>query len=143
MPNTAQATWNGKLKEGDGRFSIADGDIEAGYSFKSRFEGEGPGTNPEALIAAAHASCFSMASAADMERAGIEPESVATEAAVTLKMVDGVPTITKIVLTTTVKAPGAEESAVREAVEGAKRNCPVSRALGAVETIELDLTVEV
>jgi osmotically inducible protein OsmC len=83
-----------------------------------------------------------MAFAADLERAGLDPERVETTAKVELRPKDGAPTITKITLTTTARVPGADESAVREAAEGAKRNCPVSRALASVDEIELDLTVE-
>jgi osmotically inducible protein OsmC len=135
----ATATWEGTLKEGNGVMRMAA--WEGPYSFKSRFE-EGEGTNPEELIAAAHAGCFSMAFAADLERAGLDPERVETTAKVELRPKDGAPTITKITLTTTARVPGADESAVREAAEGAKRNCPVSRALASVDEIELDLTVE-
>jgi osmotically inducible protein OsmC len=135
----ATATWNGTLKEGDGVMRMSA--WEGPYSFKSRFE-EGDGTNPEELIAAAHAGCFSMAFAGDLERAGLNPEQVETTAKVELRPKDGAPTITKITLTTTARVPGADESAVREAAEGAKRNCPVSRALAGVDEVELDLTVE-
>src|SRR4051812_15373613 len=140
MPNTAQATWNGALKEGDGHVRLGQGAFEGDYSFKSRFEG-GEGTNPEELIAAAHAACFSMATSGTLGQAGITPESVETEAAVTLEMVDGTPTITRIVLTATVSAPGADEQQVRAAAEGAKSQCPVSRALAGVQDIQLDLTI--
>ncbi|MEA2292969.1 MAG: lipoyl-dependent peroxiredoxin [Solirubrobacteraceae bacterium] len=142
MPNTANAVWTGALKEGAGKVRLGNGAFEGDYTFKSRFE-DGEGTNPEELIAAAHAACFSMATSGALGQAGIDPESVETEANVTLKMVDGTPTINRIVLTQTVNAPGADEAAVREAAEGAKQGCPVSRALAAVETIELDLTVNV
>jgi osmotically inducible protein OsmC len=142
MPNTANAVWTGALKEGAGKVRLGNGAFEGDYTFKSRFE-DGEGTNPEELIAAAHAACFSMATSGALGQAGIDPESVETEANVTLKMIDGTPTINRIVLTQTVNAPGADEAAVREAAEGAKQDCPVSRALAAVETIELDLTVNV
>ena len=137
----ATATWNGTLKEGDGTMRLGQGAWEGPYSFKSRFE-EGDGSNPEELIAAAQAGCFSMALSADLERAGLSPERVETTAVVELRPKDGVPTITKISLTTTAKVPGATEDKVREVAESSKRNCPVARALAAVETIELDLTVE-
>jgi osmotically inducible protein OsmC len=140
MPNTANATWNGALKEGEGHVRLGGGAFEGSYTFKSRFE-DGEGTNPEELIAAAHAACFSMATSGELGKAGIDFESVDTTAAVTLKMLDAGPTITRIVLTTTVEAPGADESQVREAAEAAKKGCPISRALGAVETIDLELTV--
>jgi osmotically inducible protein OsmC len=140
MARKATAKWNGTLKEGDGTMRLGSGAWEGPYSFKSRFE-EGSGSNPEELIGAALAACFSMQVAADIERAGLEPESVESEAAVELRPVDGTPTITKISLTTTANAPGADEAKVREVAENAKKNCIVSRALAGVETIELDLTV--
>ena len=140
MPNIANARWTGALREGTGKVSLGNGAFEGNYSFKSRFE-DGEGTNPEELIAAAHAACFSMATTGELNKAGIDSESVETEANVTLKMVDGTPTITRIVLTQTVTAPGADESAVRQAAEGAKAGCPVSRALAGVDEIRLELTV--
>jgi lipoyl-dependent peroxiredoxin len=135
---TATAKWEGTLKEGNGVMRMQA--WEGPFSFRSRFE-EGEGTNPEELIAAAHAGCFSMAFSADLERAGIDPGDVETTAKVELRPVDGAPTITKITLQTTANVPGADEAQVREVAEGAKKNCPISRALGAVETIELELTV--
>ena len=140
MPNTANATWTGPLQEGQGKVRLGQGAFEGNYTFKSRFE-DGEGTNPEELIAAAHAACFSMATSAELGKAGIDFQSVETEANVRLRMIDGTPTIDRIRLTTTVNAPGADESAVREAADAAKAGCPVSRALAAVDTIELDLTV--
>lgn len=138
--NTADAQWTGSLKEGSGHLALGNGAFEGEFSFRSRFE-DGEGTNPEELIAAAHAGCFSMQCNALLYEAGIEAESVATTAEVELRPVDGTPTITRITLTTTVTAPGADEDKVREAAEAAKAECPVSRALAAVEAIELDLTV--
>src|SRR3954447_10154006 len=114
MPNTANAVWSGALKEGAGKVRLGNGAFEGDYSFKSRFE-DGEGTNPEELIAAAHAACFSMATTGELGKAGIESENVETTATVTLKMIDGTPTINKIVLEQTVNAPGADESAVRQA----------------------------
>jgi osmotically inducible protein OsmC len=140
MPNTANATWTGPLQEGEGKVRLGQGAFEGSYSFKSRFE-DGEGTNPEELVAAAHAACFSMATSGELGRAGIEFESVETEANVRLRPIDGQPTIDRIKLTTTVNAPGADEAAVRGAAEAAKAGCPISRALAAVETVELDLTV--
>ena len=140
MPNTANAKWSGALKEGSGTVKLGGGAFEGQYSFKSRFE-DGEGTNPEELIGAAHAACFSMATAGALGQEGITPESVDTTANVTLKMVDGTPTITKIVLTTTIDAPEADEETVRNAAEGAKKQCPVSRALAGVGEIQLDLTI--
>ncbi|HVL94702.1 MAG TPA: OsmC family peroxiredoxin [Solirubrobacteraceae bacterium] len=136
----ATAKWEGTLKEGNGTMHLRQGGWEGPYTFSSRFE-EGEGTNPEELIAAAHAGCFSMAAAGDLGRAGIDVERVETRATVDLRMVDGKPTITKVTLTTEVTAPGGDEAKIREAVEGAKEGCPVSRALAAVDEIALDLTI--
>src|SRR3954468_954769 len=118
MPNTADAVWTGALKEGSGKVKLGNGAFEGNYTFKSRFE-DGEGTNPEELIAAAHAACFSMATSGELGRAGIDFESVETEADVRLRPVDGQPTIDHVKLTTTVNAPGADESAVRQAAEAA------------------------
>jgi osmotically inducible protein OsmC len=138
--NTATAKWEGSLKEGEGHVALGNGAFEGEYSFHSRFE-DGEGTNPEELIAAAHAGCFSMQFNAFLYNEGIEAESVETQAQVEIKPVDGTPTITRITLTTTVEAPDADEDKVRELGESAKEKCPVSRALAAVEEIVLDLTI--
>jgi osmotically inducible protein OsmC len=116
---------------------MASGAYEGPYSFQSRFE-EGDGTNPEELIAAAHAGCFSMALSAELGRAGHEVESVETEATVHLDKGDAGPAITKIELRTRVSAPGLDDSDFQQAAEAAKKGCPVSKALAAVESIELD-----
>lgn len=136
MPARASAEWRGELKSGEGTFSAGEG-ISGAYSFRSRFE-DGPGANPEQLIAAAHASCFSMALAAGLEQAGTPAESVKTDAEVTLRFVDGAPTITAIALSTVGSVPGIEEGAFRDAAEEAKNGCPVSRALAGVSEITLD-----
>ena len=133
----ASAVWNGSLTEGNGTMRMASGAYEGPYSFQSRFE-EGDGTNPEELIAAAHAGCFSMALSAELGKAGITPESVETEATVHLDEVEGGFAIKRIDLQTRVAAPGTDESTFREAAEAAKKGCPVSLALAAVDTIELD-----
>jgi osmotically inducible protein OsmC len=138
MPKrTADAIWNGSLQEGEGTMKMASGAYEGPYSFQSRFE-EGDGTNPEELIAAAHAGCFSMALSGDLGRAGHEPESVETTATVHLEMGDGPPTIARIVLDTRARVPGIEDDEFQRVAEGAKQNCPVSRALAAVEAIEVN-----
>jgi lipoyl-dependent peroxiredoxin len=137
--NTADATWSGNLEEGEGRMALGRGAFEGAFTFHSRFE-DGAGTNPEELIGAALAGCFSMQCSAFLHGAGIESESVKTHAEVELRPVDGAPTITKITLAVTVSAPGADEAAVREQAEAAKEKCPVSRALGPVEKV-LDLTL--
>jgi lipoyl-dependent peroxiredoxin len=140
MPNTANAKWTGTIKEGAGKVRLGGGAFEGDYSFKSRFE-DGEGTNPEELIGAAEAACFSMAVTAALNGDGVESESVETTATVTLKMIDGTPTVTKIALESSVSAPGADEAAVRQAAEGAKQECPISRALSGVPEITLDLSV--
>ena len=133
----ASAVWNGSLTEGNGTMRMASGAYEGPYSFQSRFE-EGDGTNPEELIAAAHAGCFSMALSAELGKAGVTPESVETEATVHLDEVEGGFAIKRIDLQTRVTAPGTDDSTFREAAEAAKKGCPVSLALAAVDTIELD-----
>jgi osmotically inducible protein OsmC len=138
MPQrTANATWNGSLTEGNGTMRMASGAYEGPYSFQSRFE-EGDGTNPEELIAAAHAGCFSMALSAELGNAGMNAESVETEAIVHLDKVDQGFAIKRIELHTRANVPGADESAFQEAAQAAKKNCPISQALGAVETIDLE-----
>src|SRR3712207_2264190 len=111
--NTATAKWNGSLKEGDGRMALGNGAFEGAFTFRSRFE-DGEGTNPEELIGGALAGCFSMQFSAFLHNEGIASESVDTEAVVTVRPVDGTPTITTIALTTTVTASGADEEKVRE-----------------------------
>ena len=133
----ANAVWNGSLTEGNGTMRMASGAYEGPYSFQSRFE-EGEGTNPEELIAAAHAGCFSMALSGELGNLGHTPDSVETEAIVHLDKVDDGFAIKRIDLQTRVTAPGADESTFQEAAEAAKKGCPVSQALAAVETIELD-----
>jgi len=141
MPARGQAEWKGGLKDGNGTFSAGDGGIAGEFSFRSRFE-DGPGANPEQLIAAAHASCFSMALSAGLEREGTPVESVKTDATVTLRMVDGTPTITSINLVTVGRVPGIDESKFIAAAEGAKAGCIVSRALAGVPEITLEATLE-
>ncbi len=138
MPKrTANAVWNGSLQEGEGTMKMASGAYEGPYSFQSRFE-EGDGTNPEELIAAAHAGCFSMALSGDLGRAGHEPESVETTATVHLEKVDAGFGITRIVLDTRARVAGIDADEFQRVAEGAKQNCPVSRALAAVEAIEVN-----
>ncbi|HMH94299.1 MAG TPA: OsmC family protein [Streptosporangiaceae bacterium] len=139
MPAKGSAEWKGDVPTGNGTFTAGD-TISGEYSFKSRFE-DGPGANPEQLIAAAHASCFSMALSGALARAGSPPDSVRTDATVTLRMVDGTPTITSINLVTTGKVPGLDEAKFQEYAEGAKAGCPVSRALAGVPEITLTATL--
>lgn len=130
------AEWQGGLRDGKGSVKLGSGAFEGPYSFGSRFE-VGDGTNPEELIGAAHAACFSMALAAGLGEAGYPPKRVATTATVSLVMQDGKPTIETITLDTEAEVPEIGEDAFREQAEKAKAGCPVSRALAAVE-IELN-----
>jgi osmotically inducible protein OsmC len=139
MPAKGSAQWKGGLRSGEGSFTAGEA-ISGAYSFSSRFE-DGPGANPEQLIAAAHAACFSMALAAGLEQAGTPAESVKTDASVTLRQVDGAPTITSIALVTLASVPGIEESAFHQAAEQAKAGCPVSRALAGVPEITLEASL--
>jgi lipoyl-dependent peroxiredoxin len=139
MPANGSAEWKGELKSGTGAFTAGDS-IAGDYSFKSRFE-DGPGANPEQLIAAAHAACFSMALSAGLGDAGTPAESVKTNAVVTLRFVDGAPTITSIALTTVGSVPGIDEATFKAAAQNAKENCPVSRALAAVPEVTLDASL--
>jgi osmotically inducible protein OsmC len=131
------AEWRGDLKGGNGKLTIGDGVFEGAYSFSSRFE-EGEGTNPEELIAAAHAACFSMALANIMAEHGHPAESVRTTAKVHLGQGDAGPTIQRIDLTTEGRVPGIDQQHFAEHAEEAKAGCPVSRALAAVQEITLD-----
>lgn len=139
MPAKGSAEWKGDLRAGSGTFTAGD-TISGEYSFRSRFE-DGPGANPEQLIAAAHASCFSMALSNILAEAGTPPESVRTDAAVTLRMVDGAPTITKIELVTVGRVPGIDDSTFQQHAATAKAGCPVSRALASVPEITMDATL--
>jgi osmotically inducible protein OsmC len=116
---------------------MASGAYEGPYSFQSRFQ-EGDGTNPEELIAAAHAGCFSMALSAELGKAGHDPESVESEAIVHLEKEGEGFAIKRIELRTRARVPGISEEQFQEVAEGAKKGCPVSQALAAVESIELD-----
>jgi osmotically inducible protein OsmC len=139
MAAKGHAEWKGDLKGGSGSFTAGES-LSGEYSYRSRFE-DGPGANPEQLIAAAHASCFSMALSAALANAGTPVESVRTDAQVTLRVVDGTPTITAIALDTVGRVPGIDEAAFKEAAEGAKKNCPVSRALSGVPEVTLNATL--
>ncbi|HET9081944.1 MAG TPA: OsmC family protein [Trebonia sp.] len=136
MAARGSAEWKGDLPSGAGTFTAGDS-ISGGYTFKSRFE-DGPGSNPEQLIAAAHAACFSMALSNILAEAGSAPESVHTDATVTLRFVDGAPTITKIDLVTTGKVPGIDQDTFARHAATAKATCPVSRALAGVPEITLE-----
>jgi lipoyl-dependent peroxiredoxin len=126
------AEWRGDLKGGEGRLTVGDGAFEGAYSFASRFE-EGDGTNPEELIAAAHAACFTMALSNILAEGGNAPDSVRTEAKVHMRQTDAGPTITRIDLETEGRVPGIDEQQFAEHAEEAKKGCLVSRALAGVE----------
>jgi lipoyl-dependent peroxiredoxin len=131
------AVWKGDLKGGAGEVTVGDGVFSGAYSFKSRFE-EGEGTNPEELIAAAHAACFAMAFSNILSEAGHVPDSVSTTAKVQLRPVDGNPTIASIELEVEGSVPGIDEATFTEHAEAAKAGCPVSRALAGVPEITLN-----
>ena len=142
MLRKASAVWNGSLKEGKGRISTESKVLSnAQYSFSTRFE-NGIGTNPEELIAAAHAGCFSMALSAQLGNAGMTPESIETTAAVTLEKVEAGFTVTKIHLDVTAKIPGANAAAFEKAAQDAKAGCPISRLLKAEITMTAKLVGE-
>jgi osmotically inducible protein OsmC len=135
MKRIANATWTGGLKDGKGIFSVASGTItNQNVTFRTRFEDE-PGTNPEELVAAAHASCFSMALSAQLGQRGITPESIETTCTITFE--NG--TLSKSLLQTTVRADGADKAKVEEAAAAAKAGCPISKVLNL--EIVLELTV--
>jgi osmotically inducible protein OsmC len=141
MKRNADARWTGSLKEGKGTFSTESGKVkDVAYTWSTRF-GEERGTNPEEMIAAAHASCFSMAFSAELGKLGITPESVETHAAVTMEKTDAGMTVTQSHLTTTVHAAGADKGKVHDAAEAARKGCPISRLLAPSLKISLDLKV--
>jgi lipoyl-dependent peroxiredoxin len=135
--SNGSAEWKGDLKGGTGTVTVGEGAWEGSYSFTSRFE-EGEGTNPEELIAAAHASCFAMALSNILAEDGHTPDSVRAQARVQLRQVDEQPTIARIELEAEGSVPGIDEETFRSYAEKAKAGCPVSRALGAVPEIELE-----
>lgn len=138
MPTrTATAQWNGPVADGDGTVALGSGSFRAPYSWRSRFE-QGSGTNPEELIAAAHAGCFSMALAAALQQAGHLPESIDTQADVKLEKHDDGFEITSIRLATRARVGGIDASEFQRVAADAERNCPVSKALAAVDSIQLD-----
>lgn len=126
--SNAVATWEGKLKEGKGTFKAQSGAFSGAFSFGTRFEGK-KGSNPEELLAAAHAGCFSMALSAALEKAGHPVSRIETRAAVTIETVDGAPKVTKSELDVRGKVEGIDQAAFQQAAEGAKKNCPISRAI--------------
>lgn len=138
MERKASAVWNGDLKNGKGMVSSGSGVLrDTPYSFRTRFENE-PGTNPEELVAAAHAGCFSMALSGELGDAGLKPESIQTQATLTLDL-SGQPTITRIHLDVTARVPGADKAAFDKAAQAAKEGCPISRLLKAEITMDARL----
>lgn len=133
MKRSATAVWNGSLKEGKGVFGVGSGAIkDLKYTFRARFEDE-PGTNPEELIAAAHAACFSMALGAQLGERGIVPQAVETLCTITFENL----TLSRSLLKTTVKAPGADKAKIEEAAAAAKAGCPISKVLNLEIVLEL------
>jgi lipoyl-dependent peroxiredoxin len=131
------AQWNGSLQDGKGTVTVGDDVYTGNYSFKSRFEDE-DGTNPEELLAAAHAACFSMALSLILGNDDHEPEEINTKVRAELRNVDGQPTITKMIVETEGKVDGLDEDGFKEAAEKAKAGCVISRALGGVDEITLE-----
>lgn len=139
MKRKSAAEWKGGLKDGKGTISTDSGVLSASqYSFSTRFE-NGKGTNPEELIAAAHAGCFSMALSGQLENDGLKPESINTEATVTLDKTEEGFTITEVLLDVSASVPGADPQAFEKAANNAKAGCPISRLMNAKITMEAKL----
>ncbi len=142
MKRTGSAVWHGGIKDGKGSVSTESGTLDdAQYSFATRFE-EGKGTNPEELIAAAHAGCFSMALSKQVEDAGFKADFINTTAAVRLEKTDAGFSITKVHLDVTARVPGADDAAFQTAASNAKAGCPVSRLFNAEITLDARLEGE-
>lgn len=136
MKRKASAVWRGDLKRGQGNISTDSGALkETQYSFSTRFE-SGIGTNPEELVAAAHAGCFAMAFSAELGKAGLTPEAIHATATVTLEMLPTGPTVTESHLDVTAKVPGADKTRVLKIANTAKAGCPISRLLNAKVTMD-------
>lgn len=137
MPiRTASAEWRGNLTDGSGSIRTGKGGLQGNYSYRSRFE-EGEGTNPEELVAAAHAGCFSMALSKGLADAGFTPTSVNTTASLHLEKTDAGPTVTRIDLDTVATVPGIDAAQFQQLAEAAKANCPISRLLAPGAQISL------
>jgi len=132
--------WDGKLKDGKGKFTAASGAFQGPYTFKTRFEGA-PGTNPEELLAAADAACFSMALSGALEKNGTPATSIETTAACTIEMIDGGPKITKMDLTVKGKVPGIDQATFAKLANETKSGCPVSRALAGIPSFSVSATL--
>lgn len=137
--STAKATWTGTLKEGAGTMAGGSGHFSAPFTFVSRFEGAGSGTNPEELIGAAQAGCFSMFLSAQLTAAGHPPTRIETSATVHL---GAGPTVTKIELVTVAEVPGVSAELFNEKVDFSKKNCPISKALASVAELTLTATLK-
>jgi lipoyl-dependent peroxiredoxin len=137
----AKATWKGNLKEGEGTMGLGSGVWEGPFSYKTRFE-DGPGTNPEELIGAAEAGCFTMQLSSTLSDAGHVPDSVETEAKVHIRFVEGAPTITQIDLVTHAKVPGLDDETFQKTAQETREVCIISRALAGVENINVEATLE-
>ena len=134
MPtHKAEAEWKGSLAEGSGRLKVGSGAFDTPYSFKSRFEEGQSATNPEELIGAAHAGCFTMALTAQLSRAKTPPARIHTDARVTLAKVGDAFSITRIELETEAQVPGIDDAAFQKLAQDAKQNCPVSKALAGTD----------
>lgn len=141
MPTrTSTADWTGTLKEGHGHMKFGGGAYEGAYTWASRFS-DGGGTNPEELLAAAHAGCFAMALSGDLVKAGFTPTAIRTNAEVHIEQVDGKWTINLIELTVGAEVPGIDDGAFQKIAAGTKDGCPVSRALKSVK-VTLDATLD-
>ena len=137
----ASAVWNGKLRDGNGTYEAGTGSFRGAYSFPTRFEAK-PGSNPEELLAAAHAACLSMALAGNLEKAGTPATRIATTAQCTMDTVDGKATVARMRLEVHGVVAGIDQAAFEAAADGAKQNCPVSRALAGIPNVELVATLE-
>jgi osmotically inducible protein OsmC len=145
---TGSAVWNGGLVDGSGRLTVGDDRWSSEFSFHSRFDAVLPGavaagdaTNPEELLAAAHAACFSMALSLALSEGGFQPRTISTQARVDLRVVDGLPTIQRVDLHTEAVVPGVDDASFQATAEAAKASCIVSRALAGVEEISLSATL--
>jgi osmotically inducible protein OsmC len=137
----AKATWRGNLKEGEGTMGLGSGVWEGPFSFKTRFE-DGQGTNPEELIGAAEAACFTMQLSATLSEAGHVPDAVHTDAKVHIRNIDGAPTISLIELVTRARIPGLDDETFQKTAQETKQVCIISRALAGVGEITVDATLE-
>ena len=141
LDRSSLAIWDGDLKDGNGTVKVGSGLFQGSYTFLSRFE-NGEGTNPEELIAAAHASCYSMALSNELAKAGYNPKNVETKAIISLEMLNGVPTITKMKLEAVANVPNLEENEFQSIAETTKNACPVSRALNIHILLDAKLNQE-